>query len=110
MSANKYKNFDKFREETENKVSFTMRGREYELPPSPSFKKILRIQEMVKNKELKDTFAADQVKSLTKLLIGEDNFKQLLEDDITLSEIEQLFRWLWFDVYSDNDESSGTKN
>ena len=106
---NKYKDFDKFREEAEDKVIFKLRGHEYELPPSPEFKTVLKIQKMVEDKDKKTELASQQIKNIVEWLLGEEQFEQLVNDGVNLREIEELFRWLWFEVYNEK-QKSGKKN
>lgn len=83
----RYRDFDEAVAELED-IEFTVRGRRYSIPGDPPGGKIL---ELLASGRISEASAAGEV--LTSLL-GKDNYEQMIEDGIGLTQLGMLTEWI----------------
>ena len=94
--SGKYRNFDAFFAEAEAEaIKFTVKGRDYSVPPSPSLKAVSKLQSIQRLKGPEAVLSELHLQELGVDLLGQKQYDTLIEDGITLTEFEHIFTWIW---------------
>ena len=102
----KYIDFDEYLNEKEdNPITLKMFGDEYKLPASPPVSTMTKLFSMHR----KDTLKDEQVLNMLESLLGKEQFKVLVKNDVEIADAEWLVKKL-VSMYNPAPEDADTKN
>lgn len=106
-----HKDFDEaLAEKREQKIGFKVRGKEYEVPSSPPLSIVFEIERLFYEKGADADLESRTMKNIFAKIVGEDNIDQMIDDGVTLEEMQSIFRWLWLNKYKGIDTDVKVKN
>jgi len=102
---NELKDFDEaWSEKNEEGYPFKVKGKEYELPASPPAGLVIEAMRLEEEFDDDEAVPNDKVFDMAKQIVGEDILDQMLEDNISIDELENIIEWA-NRIYAPGDET-----
>lgn len=100
------KNFDAMWKEVKKKgQKYKVKGVNYELPTSVPALLVLNMMDREENEEIK----GNVMKEMAFGLMGKKNVEEMLENGLTLEELQDLFEWASSELMSKNEKAPTEK-